>query len=803
MSLGGPRPSAFRRVLADLERELRRTPRAARLHALKGKVLSALSHYPQARQALRRSLALDGGCALSRAWLGEAFLLENLVAKAIPELERALELDPGCAWASFYRAAARYIMGRGKQVEEDLRGLLKAGVDPAVQAAAGAFSGLLEAKAGRYDAALARINEVRARCPGQSWPLVLRAAVHRASGDRTAALEDLGSALAAGASAWLHLERAAVHEELGQLAEALANVESAKKLDGATQEILLRRGRLQAGLKRYSLALRDFGRAARFGPSDGLRAFGIQLLAALKETSRADDARRLVEVLARLFPDDRETRSSRTQTDDRRNAESSVVKRRRAAVIMAEQKRHQAVVLIQQGRRKEAEAVLRAAARGGAADSSVFNELGQLLERRGRRAEAEAAYRRAVALKPGRLHPYFRLAQLLLNRGDRREMARVLNDAALAASPAADADVNGLIDRFQLALCRCDNEEAARMGEAVLDRTRRLKDLESLSVPILPGFDGIQLAPAFRNYSMKAMRAAQKYAAARPRSPWGDYIQIQWQVQMDPSPEAQARCYRRLTAFPASRYGWMRFTIGRDLLYRGKFRSAIKHLEVARDFSSPPDWRSQCYIAEAHVFQGDMAGALRAFRKAEELAADARGEATAWKGAALLWAGRYRLALRVLDGIPQEAQSPYALCWKGAALSKLRRFRPALTALDEVLARFPDDFEARVWRAETLLRAGRAREALRDADAVCAREGERNHYATAVRGLARAALGDDAGMQSDLRLMPTPLIRIALRRLGLAEARKRDTEKILENILESSRGLRRTDVDLHMAHWLS
>jgi tetratricopeptide (TPR) repeat protein len=802
MSFGDPRRADLRGALRGLDRELRRAPGSAPLHAAKGRVLSALSRYPEARLSLGRALALDGSRALTRAWLGEAFLLENSIAKALAQFDRALSDDPACAWASFFRATARYVAGRFDQVEQDLAGVLKPGVEPAVQAAAGAFSSLLEAKAGRYGAAFERIEEVRAKCPGETWPLVLRAALHRGSGDKAAALKDLAAALAAHPSAWIHLERAAVLEELDRPEEALAHVDAAKKLEGPAQEIFLRRARLNAARERYDEALRDFDRAARFGPSEPMRALGIDLIQLLKEASRPGDSRKIMNALCRDFPRDRAVHSLRKAAVLEKRARSRVLPRGRRTEIVVARMRHRAELLIARGRRKEAESVLRSAAREGATDPSVFFELGQLLERRGRRSAAEKAYRRAVALKPSRLQPYFSLAQLFLARGERRAMARVLDAARRDAPREGDSGIERLLDLFQAALCRRDNEEAERIGEEILDRTRRLKDLEVLAVPILPGFDGLALSPAMKKYSMEAVRGAEKYAAAHPGSPWGDYIQILWRARLDPSPQAEALCYGRLAGFPASRYGWMRLKGGCDLLYRGEFRSAIGHLEAARDFSSPPDWRSQCFIAEAHLYRGDTAGALRAFRKAEQFApADARGEAAAWKGAALLWRGRYRRAIRVLDGIPREARSPYALCWKGAALSKLRRYKPALAALDAAIARFPHDWEARVWRAETLLRSGRAREARREADVVFAHEGERGHYALAVRGLACAALGDETGVRRDLRLLPKPLVRLALSRLGPSAARDADGAKIMEEILESSLGLRRSDV--HMARWLS
>ena len=653
MSFEGPPAEAYRRVLGDLESRLRAEPGSARLHALKGKVLSVLSRFAEARDALRRSLALEPSRAESRAWLGETFLLENRVAESLKELDEALALDRSCAWARFYRAAALCAVGRVEDAEAESARVSGGGGEPG--AAAEALACLLHARAGRFDAALAGIDALAARRRGASWPAQLRAAVERAREERA--------------------------------------------------------------------------------PAPGKGAAG----------------------------------------------ESA-----------AERLRRRADELLRRGRRAEAEAALRAAGRGSAADPIALYELGHLLEARGAWAAAAAAYRRSCALKPNRLQPYFRLAGLLLSRGKTAELERVLAQAQSASAALKDDSVNVLIGRFQLAVCRRDVEEAARAGEAVLDRTRRLKDLEGLVVPFLPGYDGVPLSPAMRRYSIEALRAASRHAARRPDSPWGLYIQNLWRDRLEPSAEEEELSCRRLAAFPASRYGWMRMKGGCHLLYRGDFSGAIDHLEAARDFSTPPDWRSQCFIAEAHFFAGDLAAALKAFRKAEGYAGAARGEASAWKGAALLWGGRYREALRVLEAIPKGAESPYAGCWKGAALSKLGRHRPALAELDAAIARFPGDWEARVWRAETLLRCGRPRDAAREADAVLAGGLATNQFALAVRGLARAALGDEKGLAKDFAAMPAQLLRSARRALRVPEDGG-DRARILEAVLESSRGLRRTD----------
>ena len=51
---------AYGRVLKSLDRRLKKDGKDARLHGLKGKVLSNLGRYEEAEKALKTSLKLDG-----------------------------------------------------------------------------------------------------------------------------------------------------------------------------------------------------------------------------------------------------------------------------------------------------------------------------------------------------------------------------------------------------------------------------------------------------------------------------------------------------------------------------------------------------------------------------------------------------------------------------------------------------------------------------------------------------------------------------------------------------------------------
>lgn len=758
MVLETPNLPAYHSALEEIERGLSAAPGIARLHALRGKALSNLSCFAEACESLGRALALDAGDARARAWLGEAYLLENRIDAAISALDRALVDDPAGAWARFYRAAARYVAGQPEPAREDLLAVLGGSSAPAAKAAAKAFLGLLEAQAGHHEEALALIESARAAGPSAAWLFVLRASVHRLRGDRPAALADLGAALAQRPVGWLHLERALLYEEAGKTDLALASISAALRLDAPSGLVYLRRARIRLARKELGLAAVDYNRALTLGCGADIRSFALQLGEAYLHSGRRKEAGKVLGLAAARFPGDGEVllllaQSMRSET---------------AAAFLLDG-------LLGRGASKST-------------DPRVHQALGAAHESAGRPTAAVAAYRKACSLRPYRLTAFFQLARLLLVRDDGRGAARALAAAKRRSAVVEDAGIETLIDHFQISVCLLDNEGAARIGELILDQTRRFAHLEALSVPIKPGYDGAAITPALRRYTDRGVAAAEVYARRHPDSAWGVFIVNLWR----PHEAAPEEC-RSLMALPASRYGWMRERAGSALLYRREFAEAIRQLSVARDFSEPRNWRCQCFLAEERFFQGDLNGALRAFRELKRWPEAPRGEVLAWKAAILLWGGRYRQALKVLEALPKDEESPYALCWKGAALYKLGRYGPALAALDESLAGSPNDREARVWRAEALLRHGQARAALKAADEAVNLGGAAD-YAHAVRGLSRAAAGDGAGLCADFLKVGKPLLEGAARALGLAGIDPRDAAPILETVLEMSCGIRRSDL---------
>ena len=105
------------------------------------------------------------------------------------------------------------------------------------------------------------------------------------------------------------------------------------------------------------------------------------------------------------------------------------------------------------------------------------------------------------------------------------------------------------------------------------------------------------------------------------------------------------------------------------------------------------------------------------------------------------------------------------------------------------------DHEAKLWRAETLLALGRREECLRALQEIPA-DGARALalYILALRGLALAGLGDEAGLLEQARALPAPVAK-AVREWGaIPDDRSPDTaRRLLEGMLAMARGVRRGD----------
>ena len=456
--------------------------------------------------------------------------------------------------------------------------------------------------------------------------------------------------------------------------------------------------------------------------------------------------------------------------------------------------------LMRQVRFDEAEAVL-AAAPAGTVDVELTFLRARLAVHRSDLPGAVKGYREALALKPAELEVYFYLAEALMRLDRTDEMFAALDEAWRLCAPPAEGDLKGWLDRFRLAMIRCDFKEAFRIGDYVLDRSRRLEHVETLRWPaFIEEFDLTWGTPEFHR---RALAGLDKLAGARPKLPWAYYYRIiifkamamkQYRPDTDKvlSPD-----YEKLGRLAGERYGWMLMENAKRRLYAADLTGAVKLFETVARSTEPESWMARCLAGEALVCDGKAAKALAAFDAAERAAPEfEKGNVMAWRGEMRLWLGQYAEALSDLDAaLTRSAQ--YAHCWKGGTLVALGRYDEALPVLERAIAISPWDAEAKIWRAEALLRLGRPREALAQSAEAEGEVGPPSLYCSVLRGLARRALGDANGLREEYEALLTqsewsPAAAYVCEKVGLDEARTDDEiALVLEGILTRSRGLRR------------
>lgn len=432
-------------------------------------------------------------------------------------------------------------------------------------------------------------------------------------------------------------------------------------------------------------------------------------------------------------------------------------------------------------------------------EARLFNQTGQL-------EEAARAYERVLRLEPTRLETYFHLCETLQRLGRTREMFDTLRKARKLWPPPQPNDIKGWLGLFRLALCVCDYEEAARIGESVLDQTRDTEHLEVLRWPTF--IDEFDLSYGTPEFHQEAMSALGALIAKRPESPWATYYRVLLCNNIQKLPRIELpNDLRRLRGYPPERYGWMRLETAKQSLYDNDFKAALEDFQLAVRSSVPGNWTAQCQAGEVLYCLGDFAAGERAFEAAEAMTPPfRRGNCLAWKGESYLWSGRYEEALACLDeAIKGVAQ--YAYCWKGGALVKLERFEEAAAVLEKAVALSPWDLEAKVWLCEARYRLGRYPEALEAISTDISGKGCSNFYVHALRGLICAAMGDAAGLEENFNLMPLKIAVYLTRRAGhdrMASENERvgssllsedQMSAILESLLTWSRGVRRGDYE--------
>ncbi len=362
-----------------------------------------------------------------------------------------------------------------------------------------------------------------------------------------------------------------------------------------------------------------------------------------------------------------------------------------------------------------------------------------------------------------------------LDAAGRKAAARAMLRRAAAAARRRGARA----DEFKALMKLGRYKDAVATAERILDAGPALPDLRGFWDP----WEWDERAP--RETLLRELKALERALGPEARGPWLHYYRGSLS-----GPDGLPH-FERLAGYPAKRYGWMWFRAASAALLASRFEDAAAWFKRSLA-AKPADWRAHCFLAEAQLCLGRRAEAFAGMDRALRAAPESeKGQVLAWRGAFELWLGRYARALALLDEAAALG-AQCAHCWRGAALLKLGRPEEALAELDKTLRLYPLDFEAYVWRGEAKRALGLHREALKDLDARAAAD---SGLATPVwlwarfnRALAKAALGDAAGMKAEFEAIPAPVIDHLRARTGLTK-----TEDLLEAGLRLSRGFRRDE----------
>lgn len=558
-------------------------------------------------------------------------------------------------------------------------------------------------------------------------------------------------------------------------------------------ELLRRRGMDHQAVGRMGAAERSLRAALALRPGDEKsRHRLLELLRAraraLTDAGRADLAERTLRRALAFEPKDREAR--RRLLEILRGPADEGALRRALAFEPRDNESRRRLVELQRTRLEEAlaeESPARAIAAARAAlafsrnDREARLRLSALLRFRGlealfaRRLElAEVLFRIALRCDPGDPAACLSLASVM-NAAGRGDAEKVLLRRAVALARKRGA----LGEEFKALMKLRRGKEAVAAAENILDRRPGLDDLRCFWDP----WEWDERAP--REELLAELKAFERSLGPRPRGPWLHYYR-----GFLSGPGGLAN-FERLEDFPAKRYGWMYFRAASEALLACEFERAADWFRRCLA-GKPADWRAHCFLAETYLCLGRRDDAFAEMDLALKAAPESEaGQVLAWRGAFELWLGRYEEALALLDRAAALG-AQCAFCWRGAALLKLGRPDEALAELDRTLTLFPLDFEAYVWRGEAKRALGRPREALEDLDERAAKDRD---LATPVwlwarfnRALAKAALGDAAGMDAEFAAIPAAVVDHLRAKTGLER-----TEDLLEAGLRLSRGFRRDE----------
>ncbi|MFQ5349013.1 MAG: tetratricopeptide repeat protein, partial [Thermoanaerobaculia bacterium] len=290
-------------AVAEYRKAVQADPESAEAHAALGSVLLDLGGADEeAWYHLQRALQLAPEHAVIQAAVGRRFVLNGSLRESLPYFERALALEPDHGDTHLWLGLAQAGLGSHRDAERHLSEALR--VDPQ-NPEAFFHRGASRAELGRADQAMADFQQVAAIQPWRAEAHLRLADLLQRTGDTTAALRAIHTALdldlSAELRAWALDKRGLILARQGEPAAARASFEEALR---SQPDFSQARFNLAVTLTRqghHNEAADQFGRVVRLQPANSEARVGMSL--ALIAAGRYQEAEAVLEAGMAQTPD--------------------------------------------------------------------------------------------------------------------------------------------------------------------------------------------------------------------------------------------------------------------------------------------------------------------------------------------------------------------------------------------------------------------------------------------------------------------------------------------------------------------
>lgn len=280
------------------------TQEAAEVYCELGKSHYDASRYPEALEAMERTVALDPSHVEALAHKGELLrLIGNRGDEAVATLEEALRLKPDYAWALVVYGETLHTMNRLSEAADAFRRAIELNASvPQWHYRWGEVLRLL----GRHEEALARFDRAIELGATDATTISRRGEVLRLLSryDEALAVFDQALSLAPGDS-WSLSSKGEALRQMGRAPEAEVVLQETLRGDPENPFVLASLGHTLLGLNRDAEALHAFEEAVhRAGERTDLRAWAMEgQVHALLRLDRADEGLKVADQLIALQPE--------------------------------------------------------------------------------------------------------------------------------------------------------------------------------------------------------------------------------------------------------------------------------------------------------------------------------------------------------------------------------------------------------------------------------------------------------------------------------------------------------------------